>query len=948
MNNKVKVSNKYLDANNNKNISQKLAEENKSKQITMPENTISESSRKILTQNLNSSTTDKKCSTFCREEGFHILPLRYAVTQQKAPTLATSLGANVKSVKLQHSSYVAEMLDSGYVYQLVVRSSGRKEWYAYKVTPKGYLSLFPIGKTAPVSVPEFACKSATHTFMGSLITVPHNPKDKEKTTYLLYTHVALTQNKIKQMEQNPESFVQKGMWQKIDVEGWKGGNMAQQHCLNHQNLKTSIHNLNSFGNRIQHAFKQFNSLPKFYASIVLYDPVGITVALNDFRNLAYAPVDEYLNIKDAMGISNQRKLDAAQQVDNLKGALAGSIQKFHTSREQETRTPLDGRLQGRLLTLNEMSQAAAKRGDIQEVERIRLRKQEVLREHEQLLQRRGNNAEQAIRLDTKASWQTCDENLNYAEVEAFKAEAAKKYDTALIVANQRAMDHLNWINSESLLDGLEVYDNTDLQNGCAFKSHVAAMLFGMEGATQAAEQIDRWIIKPQFERGNLFIRGLYSNQNEAKKLHEEIVAKATDFTAVGIKAVKGVVDFLKKTDSAWDEWVRNQNKNNIGNLAFSNTEKKSMLFVSNFARTVFRVGMGTQTEKMFVKAISQKLLFAQMGELAAKLRFDQVVHNIDPEKQKIADKVIRVAPQLGTKVASSAQAATLASLDVLLDDAMQKKTEVARKLEQILGQDMKNATNNYHQVRASGILVLLESINLATMLSSGKYKTGEQIAALTASVAALMAFALDIFYGLGKGVREVATQTTYSGAGAAATRAAANIQRAAIKWVAGSLSAVAGSISAWLDFQKFTNLGSKVGTLNSLKVLYFARGVSGAFATILGLFAALTYIGPLMDYLKRVGGSPAIQRLGGYLFGQKALLIFKNFTREAVRNVLLRGIAWASGIGLVLTLAEIGLLVYMEATKLQRWCEHSVFRQNKGNQLMSETQELEDYYKIFV
>lgn len=517
---------------------------------------------------------------------------------------------------------------------------------------------------------------------------------------------------------------------------------------------------------------------------------------------------------------------------------------------------------------------------------------------------------------------------------------------ALKVGNQRAQEHLNWVVSESLLDALDAYDQKDLQSGCAFKAHVATMLFGMEGAEAGAKQLDDWVKKPDYERKNLFIRGLYSNQLEAKAKHEELKKAATDLTAVGIKAMKGTIDFLKKTDSAWDEWARNQGPDkNRGNIAFSKVEKKVMLYVSNFARVVFRAGMGSTAESRFVAAISQKLLFAQMGDLAGKLRFDQVVHNINPEK--LNSRNIKLSPELGERVggqlSKNTKEATMRSLDVLIDDAMAKKQQVALTLEEIEktgSKGMANHTNNYHQVRASGILVFLEAINLTHMLSSGKYKDNVQIAALVASVSALMAFALDIFYGLAKGVREVATQTSYGGAGAAATRGAANIQRAGIKWAAGSLSAIAGGITAYIDFLKFSDLENKVSIPSGLRALYFTRGVAGVLSTGFGILAALTYIAPLMKYLKQAGASPIIQRIGGRLIATK-------LTEEAVRIALLRGVAWAGGVGLILTVIEVTFFIYMEATKLRRWCEYSTFRTLKTNQLMSEKQEEEDFQTLF-
>lgn len=895
------------------------------------------------------------CKAFCREEGFHILPLRYSVTQGKAVNLPKNLGDNVKSVSINHSKYIVEMIDTGYIYQLIVRTSGKKEWWAYKVTPSGYLSLFPIQKPAPISVPEFACKSANHNVAASLITVPHNPKDIEKTTYILYSHIALTQRIIKKLESNPEDFYNKGHWQKIDVAAWKGGSQNQKHCLNNTNLKSSINNVNSFGERINLAVKKFAAEPKFFASIALYDPIGITVKLNDYRNDAYIAVDDFLEKKDKNGVSNQRKLDAAQRLDTLKSSLAQSVTQFHTSREMGTRTPIDGRLQGRLLTIEELSKAAQQRGDVQEVARLEKSKQEVLKEHADLMNQREQNKEIIIEEKTKADFKVCDDNLNFEEAANFKKIASLIIENAKKLANSRAQDHLNWIISESLLDALDVYDDKDLQNGCAFKAHVASMLFGMEGADSASKKLDEWIKKPEFERKNLFIRGLYSNQLEAKAKHDEVKNTAIDLTAAGIKATKALADFLKKTDSAWDEWARNQGSDkNKGNIGFFKAEKKLMLFVSNFARVIFRAGMGTTAESNFVRAISQKLLFAQMGELASKLEFNQVVYGVDPEK--LTGGKVTPNPDFNKKVdgmlsGQAAKQATIQSLDRLIDDAMVKKQQVALTLEQIeeIGsKGMNNHTNNYHQVRASGVLILIEAVNLAHMLNSGKYKDPTQIAALVASISALMAFGLDVFYGLAKGAREVANQSAYAGAGAAATRGAANIQRAGIKWVAGSLSALAGGITAWLDYQKVKSLIGKEGVPISLIVLYSVRTASGAVGVFLGICAALTYIGPLMTYLQRVRVSPFIQRMGATVFGKATFQYsIKKMTREIVRNVLLRGISWVSGIGLILTIAEVAILIYMDSTKLRRWCEHSTFRKDNSKKLMPEKQEAEDYQALF-
>ena len=910
---------------------------------------------------VNQQTSDAKGSkdqcNFCRKLGLQILPLRYTVTQEKAPQLSSQLGKNVKSVALSYSKYTTEMIDSNYIYAMVKRKKGY-QWIGYIVTPQGYLSSFPLDKPAPVSVLEFACKGNEHALFASFVTIEYIATNLAEKAYLIYTHAPMTDEKRKEYQAKADEYVSSGKWQSIDVAGWAKGSSQQEHCLNNSTLKDGVSFPLSFGSdRWSKLLTKFAEKPKAFASIVLYDPIGITVKLNEYRNEAYAPVDDYLEAKDKYGVTNQRKLDSVQRVESIEGSLlknkAKIVQRENEIHEQ-TAPAIESRYQSTLIITEQQLADAKKRNDKAAIEQFERSKKELIEQHERTMKTRAGHGEVVGEANFQTDRKVLLDNLNYKEIEAFKQEAAQKYDTALKVANQRAQEHLNWVVSESLFDALDAYDQKNLRSGCAFKAHVASMLFGMEGAEVGAKQLDDWVKKPEFERKNLFIRGLYSNQLEAKAKHDELKKAATDFTTVGLKAMKGTIDFLKKTDSAWDEWARNQGiDKNKGNIGFFKTEKKVMLYVSNFSRVVFRAGMGTTAESRFVSAISQKLLFAQMSDLAEKLRFDQIVHNINPEKLNSGN--IKLSPELSERAASqlskNAKEATMRSLDVLIDDAMAKKQQVALTLEEIEkagSKGMANHTNNYHQVRASGILVFIEAINLAHMLNSGKYKDSVQIAALVASVSALMAFGLDIFYGLAKGAREMATQTSYVGAGAAATRGAANIQRAAIKWVAGSLSTFAGSITSVLDLVKGFEEKNKIGTIHrSLMTLYFLRSLSGGIAAALGLFAALTYIGPLVNYLKEVGASPAIQRLGGRLFGSTAMAVFNKATREVVRNGLLRGIAWASGVGLILTLIEVTIFIYMESTKLRRWCQYSTFRTLKTNQLMPEKQEIEDFQALF-
>lgn len=106
------------------------------------------------------------------------------------------------------------MIDTGYIYRLVKRVSGALEWAGYLVTPKGHLSYFPVGKVAPKSVPEFACKGVGHNFNSSVISVESNPKDEAKIAYIIHTHVPMSKAKLSEYEKMQRSLSLKGSGRK--------------------------------------------------------------------------------------------------------------------------------------------------------------------------------------------------------------------------------------------------------------------------------------------------------------------------------------------------------------------------------------------------------------------------------------------------------------------------------------------------------------------------------------------------------------------------------------------------------------------------------------------------------------------------------------------------------------------------------------------------------------
>ena len=286
---------------------------------------ISQQAAASTTQNKKIPVTqvsDKPCPNFCRPTGINILPLKYSVARVGGKPLPAQLGINVTNVPLKEYKYTVRMIDSGYIYLLIKRKSGKKEWVAYITNKKGFHQEFPLGSKAPIMASDFNCNKAGHSANASLITIPSVNNDEAQMVYLLHAHAPLTQKMRTQFEKNADQYATSGYWQKIDVA--KGA--TQQHCLSNTQLSTVATPLETYGsNRWGAINKKFSEKPKEHIGIALYDPIGITSKLNEDRNiLSFKGVDDFLKEKKN-GFSNEHKLQTMTLIDNIESTLKQNL-----------------------------------------------------------------------------------------------------------------------------------------------------------------------------------------------------------------------------------------------------------------------------------------------------------------------------------------------------------------------------------------------------------------------------------------------------------------------------------------------------------------------------------------------------------------------------------------------------------------------------------------------
>ena len=917
---------------------------------------------------------NKEDCKFCNKKGLLWLPLRYsAVVADKRgdldslPDLGGTLGKGVTDLALTHARYGVRLLRPGYLYVLIERK-GIKYWTAYKVIEDAFLYQFE-PEQPPQVTPEFSCKRTVCGADASMVGIP-NAREVKKI-WSLFTPSVMTKAKLAEYKKNADAYAAHGKMQTFSPAAWLDGSTDQPHSLQAPELpekvveyilyrKTEHVRQHPLGVAMQTQLfpaisaayvgglapnakgvdksdhdgrlsALFNSIKKSgYAALALWDHIGVAQELNDFRNAPLEGLESYLMATDEYGASNQQRLQVYEAIQEIKTGfehgIVQSTQDF-VGQHQHGSDQWFNRQRNVARTLRAQGRIA----DAETVEK----------DVEESLKARAINYRKAIE-ESKAGgaekWQRkYGSRLDGKEMKAFKDKLDSHTTAAFEKANQRADDHLKWFLAERLLNAFDVYDQQSRMAGFDFAVESAICSFGLSGCKVGEAKIDEWVQASVIDRNNLYMRGYYQNQQDiidaAKQAYADIKAEASKVTeaseitaATMIKATKGLVSAFKSTDSAFDEWVRNQGNQEYSKkwVAPSMMSKASgqkygvevVLFhkVSEITRTVFRKGLGTSVDKVLVARLSG-VLYARLGSVAEKLRYDELMLKID--KNKLAEgykgrSAERNSELAGRKVEGKAGASVQKDLAPSLDDLVadaQQKNKVKIKLDELVG-NSSPPTNNYHHVRIGAVLACIELIGLGEKVANNKWDTKSMIG-IAGSVMAVGSVVLDTFYSGAKSIREI---SPYKGVNA--INKSADIVRGGFKLGAGVLSTGAGLCGAILDWGKLDSEKD-----STLRMIYALRAATGFISASLTILAAFSYSESLLNHLSK---GYAQHQLRYKLLIKGALLA----GRIALRVRLLVWVARLNWVGLALTVAEIGYLLWKD-DDLQNWCEKSVFRQQK-------------------
>lgn len=924
------------------------------------------------------TTTPNDSCKFCEKRGLLILPLRYAVVVgepealKAVPELPATLGKGVSDLKLQTARYAPRLLRSGYLYVLTDREFNGAQtvaWDAYYVTEQAYLYRFDPA-TPPATAVEFTCKNVPHTSSASCIAI--DKVEFVKNIRLLFTPSPMTPRMLDEYKKNAKTYVAQGKLQEFDPKGWAKNKMrSQAHSLQSDQLATCVPEWQARQAGTQSALSQalsrqlFPAVKAAYevspvddlvnnarlpllaaqlshdqgAAFTLFDAIGITQELNDFRNAPFDLLNAFLATADQEGISNQRKLEISQAIEDLKTGFEKGIISSDAKWLELHKGSSDQWFENRLntaRTLRSMGREAdAKAIEVDVAASLENREKNYAKAME----------EAAVR--GPQEWQRkYGKRINPAEISAFQSELRALTQQAKTWASDRAPDHLAWLASERLLAAFDCFDKAALASGFEFAMQHSVCIDGMTCTPGGAQQVAKWAGSAEVNRRNLYLRAFAFNQTELEAqvatmltevhAHSAAVTDAAHISgALMLKATKSVVDSMKKVDSAWDEWLRDgkvrdvhQGKatNNQMYITLSTWHKsmggRTAKWVSELTQISSRAAMANPVDKKLV-AVGAAMLYSRMGKLAEKINYETLMLKVTPEQlqeRKIRREAMRSVKKQHAKDMKALAPHLQDPLADLLEDARARsKQQVRLSLDQLSAGE-RPPTNNYHQVRLGVILLGIEGIALANKAQHFK-ESPRAMAELAASMMSVGSILLDMQYSLAKSIREI--EPFKSSAGAKPLLRSLDSIRGGYKLAAGALSTGAGVIGVGLDLSNGWVEGQKDRPDRYLQALYYGRAMMSGSATYFGAFAAVSYCGEWLKQLPKEGP-----------WRQIATWAARESTEEAVKNLVARRtlllirVARFNLIGLALTAAEIGWLLYKD-NALQDWFDACTFRADK-------------------
>ena len=996
----------------------------------------------------------KKDCKFCDKNGLLWLPLRYSVVGSDYPNAfkrlpaidGKKLGQGVVDIKLTDpkSRYAVRLLRPGFLYVLLDHM-GLRYWRAYQVLDDAYLYEFNV-ENPPQIEPQFSCDPTLCGVNASMVSIPDARNVKK--LWALFTHAPLTKAKLSEYKTNADTYAREGRMQTFSPANWLSGQTDQMHTLQGSELFKTVAEYVLFtepGNPASPHARPFATalsqalneqmIPAIrdaygeavpneqgvyggrlgalqdlihrnsYAAFVLYDHIGVTQELNDHRNDAFLPIDQFMGRTDGAGPNNRRKFDVHHEIQEWRKLMEqGLVTDAANSVE---RADFMRRVQREPLFIDDSRPMLAEKCARSGVVPTARERQKFPTRHEweadhpaiveELERERQVDEDSHIEFahsKAKKDWKVrYAPQLDLVEMEKFSAKVTELSQKCNSAANSRAAQHISWLKSARVLHAFDVCDQDDPISGEALSAHVFQCIFGMEGSAEAEGVLTEWATATQVKRENLLLRAFTRDQTGVKKEADktlaemtEQVAGTTEFTVMPAtrwqSAIKGFVSAVKSTDSALDEWMRyqGQSKNYLNPKHIANVEARCFYFVSTLTRAVARKGVGGKIDRAFV-ARANALLISRLGDLATKLEHDTLNARIDPSKwddikqrYKTAEAQAKAVEERKTKqqdyagrLAKRARAALEnAAIDLIADAQCKAKLHIAdgardlgwKNLQLQLEESAKRhssfetASNalKHNRVPADKVPIVPSPTNNYHQVRIGGALAGIESLALLSKIPSFKDAGFNIAtaeaFASALSIFAIVADMMY-----AYTKSVRELPNyAAIDGVKSGADIVRGGFKLTAGL-----LASVAGGITAysdwqkfekepdpiISAILFSRAATGGLSMGAGLLATYSYCGPLLK--------PLAERRGRFQISTKIhTLAFESAEILAKRVWLLRTIAWLNWAGVVITVVDLsyaGYRWYFDYTAITKWLSRCTFRQMKTNKnfatLKEELEELQ-------
>ncbi|MBN6515944.1 hypothetical protein JZM36_03580 [Acinetobacter pittii] len=601
---------------------------------------ISQQAAASTTQNNKIPVTQmskKECTNFCRPTGINILPLKYSVARLGVKPLPAQLGGNVTNVPLKEYKYTIRMIDSGYIYLLIKRKSGKKEWVAYITNKKGFHQEFPIGSKAPIVAQDFACNKAGHSANASLITIPSVNNDDAQTVYLLHAHAPLTKKMREKFEKNADQYATSGYWQKIDVT--KGA--VQQHCLSSAQLSAVALPFESYGSARWGAInKKFSEKPKEHIGVALYDPIGITSKLNEDRNiLSFKGVDSFLK-ENKDGFSNEHKLQTMTLIDNIESTLKQNLISAKFKNIEANKNTALGHLQ--------YDPRITAHLDKKTVDQVKKNIEKTVEQHKV-------SAHQEAIVQGNKAWGEYRKELDMDALDKFRKNVDKKSEESYAAAARYVDDHYNWLVSSNLLKGLFYFDQSEElkegkvskeSNGFIFHAVIMDLMYGMNLLQKGKDLLNKWICEKNVSDKNLFLRAYCFNNKVLMDEYAKIFESPSSAKDLLDYSKQGFTTF-KEADAAFDSWLSSIEGRKFISANDFKWPDKLFYWISLMLNTALKEFGDIRLRTINISTIAimaregaqrhtAQLLYLRSGNLAQQVPLTRLMYNLEFRNAAIA------------------------------------------------------------------------------------------------------------------------------------------------------------------------------------------------------------------------------------------------------------------------------------------------------------------------